>query len=614
MKQKTICIIVMALAVCYSVGLILAHSSMLSHADNISDSVEMSHLEYADKIFDGSVVHTINIELPESKWEDLKAHALYKECYDSTVTIDGESYYHVGIRTKGNVTLIQNVVRAWDRYSLVVDFSAFNESQRYYGLDKLALNNCICDSSFMRDYLSYDMMRSMGIPTPLCSFTAVYLNGEYLGLYSAVESMSESFCIRNFGYDYGNLYKPEQMDIAGMLTGSERDCALRLSVLADEKDGVNAFDFLGVTDTTVALQYQGENFDLYSDIWDNAVFKIGRSDKQRLVDAIRTINSDDNADDVLYTDELLRYLAVSSFVLNDDCYFSYAGHNYGLYEKDGLLLMIPWDYDHSLGCMGAASGSASWTELLNLPIDEPLIGTTMEERPLVNALLRDESCLELYHQYLDEFLRSYVESGRLQEKAKQIHDLILPYVITDPTSGVDEARFEAAYASNLEFCRLRTQSLRGQLAGKIPATAEGQEAYPETLVDCSHFVSPDSGSLTELLLPEGSGLGFEDLIGRLEPQVNPVATVAIMPIDSILSALDGSSNGLMEKLVTSGKVHDEEALRSGIKRLIVHTGLQIMSLLLAPIVLILALIFVFRYGRNRYPSAKRRKRGRSHAV
>ena len=40
-------------------------------------------------------------------------------------------------------------------------------------------------------------------------------------------------------------------------------------------------------------------------------------------------------------------------------------------------MMIPWDYDHSLGCMGASSGSASWTEIINLPIDEPLIGITI---------------------------------------------------------------------------------------------------------------------------------------------------------------------------------------------------------------------------------------------
>lgn len=603
----------MALAICYAVGLILVHGRITADG-SISESASYSRIEYADRLFDPSIVHEINIEIPVEQWEDLKAHALYKECYDSTVTIDGETYYHVGIRTKGNVTLIQNVIRDWDRYSLVVDFQAFNDTQRYYGLDKLALNNCICDSSFMRDYLCYDMMRSMDVPTPLCSFSAVYMNGEYLGLYSAVESMSESFCIRNFGSDYGNLYKPEQMDIAGMLTGSERDCTLRLSVLADEHDSVNAFDFLGVTDTTVSLQYQGDNYSAYSDIWDNSVFKIGRSDKQRLVNAIYAVSEKEFVEEALYTDELLRYLAVSSFVLNDDCYLSYAGHNYGLYEKNGRLMMIPWDYDHSLGCMGASSGSASWTEIINLPIDEPLIGTTLEDRPLVDALLSNAAYRAKYYTYLNEFLTTYVDSGRLERTVEQMHDLILPYVLSDPTSGVDETRFEAALESNMAFCRYRAASIRGQLAGDIPSVLAEQAEHPELLIDCSDFVSPDSGSLTELLLPEGSGLGFEDLIGRLEPQVNTLATVAIMPLDNILDVLRGKSGGMLDKLEASGKVQDMESLKNSLRKLIVHTVLEAADLLLAPVVLIASLIIVFRYGRKRQPTAKRRKRGNAHAV
>lgn len=54
------------------------------------------------------------------------------------------------VRTKGNTTLIQSIIRGWDRYSLVLNFGKFNKSQRYYGLDEVALNNNICDSSFLR--------------------------------------------------------------------------------------------------------------------------------------------------------------------------------------------------------------------------------------------------------------------------------------------------------------------------------------------------------------------------------------------------------------------------------------------------------------------------------
>ena len=44
-----------------------------------------------------------------------------------------------------------------------------------------------------------------------------------IGLYTAVESLSESFALRNYGTQHGQLYKPEQMDIADMITGMEKN-------------------------------------------------------------------------------------------------------------------------------------------------------------------------------------------------------------------------------------------------------------------------------------------------------------------------------------------------------------------------------------------------------
>ena len=616
-KQTWICIIAMSLAVVYSVLLIVtACTGIQTNAPSNDSSVTTVgglSLGYEDRIFNTDYVHEVRIELPENEWEDLKLRALYKECYDATVSVDGEKFYHVGIRTKGNVTLLQSIVREWDRYSLIVDFGAFDTSQRYYGLDKLALNNNICDSSFMRDYLSYDMMRQMGVPAPLCSFTALYLNGEYLGLYTSVEYMDESFCVRNFGYDFGNLYKPEHMNIAGMLTGEETDCKLNLSALSGESS-VDAADFLGVSDTTVALKYQGEALSLYSDIWDNSVFNIGKSDKERLVNMIEAINSGKDISSVVDTDMLLRYFAVNAFVLNDDTYTSYAGHNYGLYEKDGKLMMLPWDYDHSLGCMGAASGSASWTELINLPIDEPVINVAIEDRPLLGALLTNEEYKQIYYGYLDELISSYFESGYAEQKVAELTELLLPYVEKEPSDGISTSRFEAAVDSNLDFCHYRTQSIRGQLSGDIPTTANGQEAAPEALVDCSDFVSPDSGSLSDLLFPEGSGIYFENLIASLVPRINTMATVAILPFETISDLMFPSDEGgLIEKLEASGRVQDAEALRSEIKVLILNFIKDVIALVISPIILTVALIFAFTYGKKRRAAPRKKKGGEKNA-
>ena len=371
---------------------------------------------------------------------------------------------------------------------------------------------------------------------------------------------------------------------------------------------MDAADFLGVSDTTVGLLYQGESLLNYADIWDNAIFPVGTTDKQRVVDAIKVINDGGNLEEVLNTDMLLRYFAVSSFVLNDDCYTSYAGHNYGLYEKDGKLMLIPWDYDHSLGCMGASSGNSTWTELINLPIDEPVIGVEMQNRPLLNCLLSDENYKAQYYAYMDQFLKNYVESGRLEETAERLAQMLLPYIEQEPNGNVNIEQFYAAVESDMDFCYYRSESMRGQLNGDISTTTAGQEAAPETLVDCSDFVSPDSGSLTELLMPEGSGLYFENLIGSLVPRINTMATISILPIDTIadLAFSDSDSEGsLIQKMTASGKIGSQDAFRKEVRQLIFNFITDILHLLCVPVVLIFGLVFAFRYGKKRQPMAKK---------
>lgn len=65
----------------------------------------------------------------------------------------------------------------------------------------------------MKDYISYRMMQSGGVAAPLCSFVYITVNGEDCGLYLAAEAVEESFLKRNYGSDYGELYKPDGSEI-----------------------------------------------------------------------------------------------------------------------------------------------------------------------------------------------------------------------------------------------------------------------------------------------------------------------------------------------------------------------------------------------------------------
>ncbi|MBP5267368.1 MAG: CotH kinase family protein, partial [Ruminococcus sp.] len=49
----------------------------------------------------------------------------------------------------------------------------------------------------------------------LCSYAYITVNGEDWGLYLAVEALEESFLDRNYGSNYGDLYKPDAMGFGG---------------------------------------------------------------------------------------------------------------------------------------------------------------------------------------------------------------------------------------------------------------------------------------------------------------------------------------------------------------------------------------------------------------
>ncbi len=164
---------------------------------------------YADTLFDTSTVHEINVELAEDDWKDLLANPLEKTKYKADVTIDGEKIENVSFATKGNTSLSQVASSDSDRYSFKINFGKYEKGQTYQGLDKLNLNNIMSDATYMKDYLSYRIMREAGVSASLTSYVALSVNGELHGLYIAIEDVSDSMLERSGKSSDGALYKPE---------------------------------------------------------------------------------------------------------------------------------------------------------------------------------------------------------------------------------------------------------------------------------------------------------------------------------------------------------------------------------------------------------------------
>ena len=159
---------------------------------------------YEDRLFDTSYVHEIDIVM--NNFDDMCGKA-DKTWYDCDAVIDGEKFSNISIRIKGNAGEVQSLGSS--KYSFRIGFDHRNSMESYHGLNKLDLNNSAGDCTFMKEFLVYEAMAGAGVPSPLSSYAFLTVNGRDAGLYLAVESIDDAFLIRNFGKNYGNLYKPE---------------------------------------------------------------------------------------------------------------------------------------------------------------------------------------------------------------------------------------------------------------------------------------------------------------------------------------------------------------------------------------------------------------------
>ena len=68
-----------------------------------------------------------------------------------------------------------------------------------------------------------------------------------------------------------------------------------------------------------------------------------------MIEALKTLSTGENLETAINVDEVLRYFTVQAFVMNWDSYLGHTGHNYFLYEEDGVLSILPWDYNLAFG-------------------------------------------------------------------------------------------------------------------------------------------------------------------------------------------------------------------------------------------------------------------------
>ena len=425
----------------------------------VRSNADTPGITYDTLLFDQSRIHEINVEISEEDWSDLRINPTNETKYTVSVTIDGEEYRNVTFKTKGNSSLSSVAKMDSDRYSFKLNFGSLEKGQTYHGLKKLHLSNIFADATYLKDYISYEIFRAAGVDAPLTSYVQLSINGEVFGLYLAIEDISGSYLDRTRN-GRGELYKPSN-GIDNM-NGSSRE----------EGDNGEGLKWSGRnSDSGASLRYTDDNTSSYPDIFDNAVTSVTEKDKQQVVKALKAL-SEGKEEEALDTDEVIRYFAAHNFVMNDDSYTGGMFHNYFLYENDGRLSMLPWDYNLAFGSFSGSGGNVA-TAIVNAGIDSPIRGSK-KTRPMWTWIPGNEEYLEKYHEVFDELLSGYFESGEFEKELSRIRELIRPYVKTDPSAFYTLEEFDIASQTLLDFCLLRSQSIRKQLDGELDTITSQQ--------------------------------------------------------------------------------------------------------------------------------------------
>ena len=207
-------------------------------------------MEYESKLFNTDEIISIDIQMDEDEWNEMLSNAMTEEYYVCNVVINGKRINNVAIRPKGNTSLSAIAMdQNSDRFSLKLEFDHFVDGQTCYGLDKLILNNNYADATNMKEAVVYDMFQYLGADASLYNYAEISVNGTYWGVYLALEGVEESFMLRNFGTQDGELYKPDNMEMGGgnSAPDSSKENAGTPDVSGMDFSGMDLSDFAGMS-------------------------------------------------------------------------------------------------------------------------------------------------------------------------------------------------------------------------------------------------------------------------------------------------------------------------------------------------------------------------------
>ena len=435
-------------------------------------------------VFNDSVLHTIHINTSLPNWfdsleADYKANIKVKEhpqkYFYCSVTFDGISLDSCGFKEKGNAS--NSFISYGKKKPLKVSFEAFKD-QRLDGLEKFNLNNFTNDPSLVRDAVCMKLMRDEGVHAPRTSYTKLFINGEYIGLYVIIENVDKTFLKDKYGggiNNDGNLYK------------TDRNCQMHLKWLGNDKEA-----------------YKDKNFQLTTnekaDDWSKFIGFVN------FINFDRSDNFKTEFEKRFDVHNYLKILAVEKCVKSWDSYWG-GGNNFFMYEHpDGMIRWIPWDMNESFQDIKII-GKTSLLDGYLIPTPQ------LDERPLLARIFEYDDWKKEFLDNACNLIKTHFTVEHLGRYIVKKHELIDSAYRADPYKYNSYDDFKRSLTEQNEDVASLTKSgycLRIRYPGVFPLIKEQREWVEEQIkgwdgncpvankyiYDLKVFPNPTGGALT----------------------------------------------------------------------------------------------------------------------
>ena len=374
-------------------------------------------LARAEDLFDGDVLHRIDLRVDPETWDTLMANFQEDDYYPATLEWSGHAVRNTGIRSRGGGS------RNGTKIGMRVDFGRFSANQTFLGLRSIVLDNLGQDATGVKERVAMRLYERLGLVVPREAHAQVYVNDQYLGLYAVVESVDEDFARRVFG-EPGYLFEYEY-------------------------------------DTEWLLSYPGPALEKYRELFDPVTHRRSRLDALYgpVHELFRAINEapDDQFQSVVsrYLDLplFMRHVAAQNFAAQLDGILGYAGvNNFYLYrpERSSRSQFVAWDEDYAFFAA-------------DYPIFQGHERNVLMRRAMAVPALRDV--------YFESLLAAAgAAEGWLEEEIRRQRALIGDALRSDDVKPFTNDQVEDAETKLLEFARSRPAIVRRNVAAARTAS------------------------------------------------------------------------------------------------------------------------------------------------